>query len=413
MTLDPTVQPVVRPAHRIPVAMQTRVKAELDSMQQKGVITAVSEPTDWVSSMVATHKKDKKEIRLCINPKDLNTALKRPHYPMRSVEEVATQMSGATVFSVLDAKSSFWQIKLDRESSMLTTFSTPFGRYRFLRMPFGICSASEVFQRSMEQLFAGYPCAIIVDDIIIGGWDATEHNANLKSVLDRARQINLRLNCLKCKFRLDQVCYVGHIFTKEGLKADPAKTVAITNMPVPQDVPAVQRFLGMVNYLGKFIPNLSEIAAPLRQLTHKDTAWCWFPQHQQAFDRLKSCLSSSPVLSYYDVSKPVTLTCDASCYGLGAACLQEEGPVAYASRTLTDTETRYAQIEKELLAVVFACTKFKDYVYGKPTVIETDHQPLVTILRKPIHTAPARLQRMLLQLPMTSPWSTRRVSTCT
>lgn len=148
----------------------------------------------------------------------------------------------------------------------------------------------------MEQLFAGYPCAIIVDDIIIGGCDATEHDANLKQVLDRAREINLRLNHLKCKFRLDQVCYVGHIFTKEGLKADPAKTVAITAMPVPQDIPAMQRFLGMVNYLGKFIPNLSEIAAPLRQLTHKDTAWCWFPQHQQAFDRLKLVQCTSLIL---------------------------------------------------------------------------------------------------------------------
>lgn len=140
----------------------------------------------------------------------------------------------------------------------------------------------------------------------------------------------------------------------------------------------------MVNYLGKFIPNFSEIAAPLRQLTHKDTAWCWFRPSQ--------------VLSYYDVRKPVTLTCDASCYGLGTACLQEERPVAYASRTLTDAETRYAQIEKELLAVVFAYTKFKDYAYGKPTVIETDHEHLVTILKKPIQTAPAQLQRMLLQL---------------
>lgn len=173
---------------------------------------------------------------------------------------------------------------------------------------------------------------------------------------------------------------MGIVFTKEGLKADPTKTEAITKMPVPEDVPAIQQFLGMVNYLGKFIPKLSELAAPLRQLTHRDTAWSWLPQHQQAFDRLKSCLSSPPVLSYYDVRKPVTLTCDASRYGLGAACLQDERPVAYASRTLTDTETRYAQIEKELLAVVFACTKFRDYIYGKATVIETDHQPLVTIL---------------------------------
>lgn len=168
----------------------------------------------------------------------------------------------------------------------------------------------------MEQLFAGYPCAIVVDDIIVGGCDAAEHDANLKKVLDRAREINLRLNPLKFKFRLDQVCYVGHIFTKEGLKADPTKTEVINKMPVPEDVPALQRFLGMVNYLGKYIPKLSEIAAPLKQLTRRDTAWCWLPQHQQAFDQLKSCLTSPPILAYYNVKYQVTLTCDASCYGL-------------------------------------------------------------------------------------------------
>lgn len=398
MTLDPEVRPVVRSAHRIPVAMKDRVKAELDRMQDLGVITPVSEPTDWVSSMVATNKKDKNEIRICINPKDLNNALKRPHHPMRTVDEVASQMSNAAVFSVLDAKSSFWQISLDHKSSVLTTFSTCFGRYRFLRMPFGISSASEVFQRSMEQIFGGYPCAIIVDDILIGGKDIEEHDANLRKVLNRAREVKLRLNPLKCKFRLNQVSYVGHVFTAQGLKADPSKTKAISDMPVPKDVPALQRFLGMVNYLGKFIPNYSEITAPLRQLTHKDTEWSWYEQQQHAFDTLKEHMSNPPVLSYYDVRKPVTLTCDASQYGLGAACLQEGKPVAYASRTLTDTETRYAQIEKELLAVVFACSKFHDYIYGKQITIETDHQPLVTIIKKPIHAAPARLQRMMLRL---------------
>nr|XP_061787661.1 uncharacterized protein K02A2.6-like [Nerophis lumbriciformis] len=398
MTVYPNVPSVVRPAHRIPVAMQDCVKAELERMERIGVITSVTEPTDWVSSMVAAHKKGKSEIRLCINPKDLNEALKQPHHPMRSVEEVAAQMSGATVFSVLDAKNSFWQIRLDKKSSMKTTFSTPFGRYRFLRMPFGINSASEVFQRTMDQLFAGYPCSVIVDDIIIGGRDVAEHDANLKKVLERVKEINLKLNPQKCKFRLDQVCYVGHIFTSKGLKADPSKTAAITEMPVPTDVTSLQRFLGMVNYLGKYIPNLSDIATPLRKLTHKETAWCWFQQHQDAFDRLKACLSFPPVLAYYDVKEPVTLTCDASCFGLGAACMQNGRPVAFASRTLTETETRYAQIEKELLAVVFACTKFREYVYGKPTIVETDHQPLVTILKKPIHNAPARLQRILLRL---------------
>ena len=128
-----------------------------------------------------------------------------------------------------------------------------------------------------------------------------EHHANLRKVLDRVREVNLKLNPDKCKFSLDQVAYVGHIFTSEGLKADLSKTTAINGMPIPTDVTSLQRFLGMVNYLSKYIPNLSDIAAPLRKLTHKETAWCWFQQHQETFDRLQSCMSSPPVLAYYNV----------------------------------------------------------------------------------------------------------------
>lgn len=398
MKINPDITPVVRPPRRIPVAMRDKVEAELKNMTKLGVITPISEPTQWVSSMVATHKKDTDKIRLCIDPRDLNEALMRPHHPMRTVEEVASQMSNANVFSVLDAKSSFWQIKLDHESSLCTAFATPFGRYRFLRMPFGINSASEVFQRAMEQIFAGFPCAIIVDDIIVGGKGEKEHDENLKKVLNRARQVNLKLNPQKCKFKLREVSYVGHLFTEQGLKPDPAKIQAITEMQPPSDKAALQRFLGMANYLCKFIPNFSELATPLRQLLHRDVAWCWSHQQQEAFNMLKKCITFPPVLRYFDVSKPVTITCDASQYGLGAACLQDDQPISYASRTLTETEMRYAQIEKELLAVVFACQKFYDYIYGKPVLVETDHQPLVTILNKPLQSAPARLQRMILKL---------------
>ncbi len=182
-----------------------------------------------------------------------------PHPPMRTVEEVASQMSNASVFSVLHAKSSFWQIKLDYESSLRTTFATPSGRYRFLQMPFGINS----FQRAMEQIFTGFPCAIIVDDIIVGGKGEKEHDENLKKVLNRARQVNLKLNPQRCKFRLKEVSYVGHLFTERGLKPDPTKIQAITEMPPPNEKNALQCFLGMANYLGKFIPNFSELAAPL------------------------------------------------------------------------------------------------------------------------------------------------------
>ena len=159
-------------------------------MVKNGVITPVSEPTEWVSQMVATRKKSG-EIRICLDLRDLNQALKRSHHPMRSVETVAARMAGATVFSTLDARMGFWQIKLEEKSSFLTTFSTPFGRYRYLRMPFGINTTSEVFLRTMELLFSGYPCEIIVDDILVWGRDLAEHDANFEKVVKRAQEINL------------------------------------------------------------------------------------------------------------------------------------------------------------------------------------------------------------------------------
>ena len=397
MRLDPDATPVVRPSRKIPLAMEESVKEELDRMVKIGAIVPVSEPTEWVSQMVAAKKKDG-SVRICIDPRDLNKALKRPHHPMRTVEDVVSRMPNATVFSTLDARSGFWQIKLDYESSLLTTFSTPFGRYRFLRMPFGLTSASEVFQRAMEELFTGYPCAIIVDDLLVWGEGTADHDANLKKILQRAREIDMKLSPKKCKFRLDQVSYVGHQFTKGGLKPDEAKVKAIREMPTPNDPEALRRFLGMTNYLHKFINNFSEKTAPLRELLRNDTHWSWEQVQQRAFEALKADISQPPVLRYFDPSKSVTLSVDASKSGLGAACLQDGCPVAYASRALTEAETRYAQIEKELLAATFACKKFHDFIYGRQATIETDHKPLTAIVNKPLHSAPARLQRMLLLL---------------
>ncbi|KAK7101996.1 hypothetical protein V1264_020291 [Littorina saxatilis] len=397
MRVDPTVAPVVKPARKIPQAMETKVKEELENMIMKGVIVRETEPTEWVSQMVATKKKNG-DVRICLDPRDLNKSLLRPHYPMRTADDVASRIGNAKVFSTLDAKAGFWQIRMDKHSSLRTTFSTPFGRYRFLRMPFGINTASEVFQQAMERLFEGYPCAIIVDDILIWGSTVEEHDANLRKILERARQIGLKLNLSKCKFRAKSVSFVGHRFTEDGLKPDTEKTDDIRNMPPPENQAALQRFLGMTNYLSKFIKDYSEKTSILRELLHNDVVWNWTEMHQQAFDRLKDDLANPPVLKFFDPAKPVVLSVDASKSGLGAACLQNESPVAFASRALSDAETRYAQIEKELLAAVFACKKFHDFIYGRQVTIETDHKPLISIVKKPLNDAPARLQRMLLQL---------------
>ena len=397
MRLDPTVPPVVCSARKIPVAMKQDVINELEHMKNIGVIEAVTEPTEWVSSMVAAKKKDG-SIRLCIDPVHLNKALLRPHHPMKTIDDILGNMSNAKVFSILDAKTSFWQIPLDEQSSLLTTFITPNGRYKFLRMPYGITSGSEVFQRSMEHLFANQPCEIIVDDILVYGKNAEEHDANLKQVLNRVRQLNMKLNAEKCKFHVTEVPFVGHVLTADGVKCDKSKISAITTMNTPKDKTELRRFFGMCNYVSKFIPGYSEKTAIIRELLRDDTEWFWDKQHDCAFNELKKCISSPPVLAYYNPKLPVTISADASQNGLGCVCLQEGKPIAYASRSLTETEKRYAQIEKELLALLYACTKFDQYIFGRHVNAETDHQPLVTIMKKTIHNATPRIQKMILKL---------------
>ena len=168
-------------------------------------------------------------------------------------------------------------------------------------------------------------------------------------------------------------------------------------MPFPKDVAAVQRLLGLAQFLSKFLPHLLDMTKPLRELTKKEIPWRWDATQQQAFENLKKAVSDTPLLRCYNVQEEVTLQCDASLAGLGAVLIQKGRPVAYASRALTPTETRYTQIEKELLAIVFGCEHFKGYTYGREMVqVETDHQQLETIVRKPLHSAPSHLQRMLL-----------------
>ena len=187
--------------------------------------------------------------------------------------------------------------------------------------------------------------------------------------------------------------------TPDGLKADPAKVEAILDMPPPTDVKCLKRFLGMVNYLAKFLPLLSDMTELLQRLEDKAVDWCWLAQHQKAFTTVKEYLAKVPVLKYYDVNEEVTIQCDASETGLGAVLMQKGQPIAFASRALTDTETRYAQIEKELLAIVWSTDKFNQYILGREVVhIESDHEPLKAVFTKPIHKSPKRLQRMLMAL---------------
>ena len=400
--VDSSVPPVVHACRKVPFALKEKLKDELDRMEALDVIVKEDKPTDWVSSLVIVEKPNG-QLRICLDPRDLNKAIKREHYKLPTREEVMAQFSGAKYFSKLDASSGFWQLKLDEESSKLCCFNTPFGRYRFKRLPFGISSAPEVYHKTIHMLFEHVPGTdTSMDDIVVWGSTMDEHNERVEKVLQIAHSNNLKLNRDKCLFGVTELTFLGDVLSADGLKPDPKKQEAIFKMDRPTSKKDVQRFLGMINYLGRFIPDLSTKTAPLRVLLDEKNEFVWSTEQENAWKDLKQIIVEEPVLQYYDPNKRVKISSDASKSGLGAVLLQETDgewkPVAYASRAMTDAETRYAQIEKEMLSLTFACERFHQYIYGQKVVAETDHKPLVSIVKKPLNMAPLRIQRLLLRI---------------
>ena len=397
LSLETDAEPIIRPPRTIPEALKIPVKNELDKLVNMEMCTTVDEPTKWVNQMSVTQKKSN-EIRVCIDPRPLNLALRREHYRLPVLDDILPELTNAKKFSMFDLKGGYYHCELDDESSYLTTFATPFGRYRWLRLPFGLKVSSEIFQKRLIQALEGLDgVRCIADDIVVWGRNDEEHECRVNKFLQRCRESNIVLNKDKCRIGVTEIPFMGHIVTDHGLKPDPTKIDAIVNMQPPTDKNGVERLRGMVNYLAKFLPKLSKVFQPINQLTHNNAAWLWTSVHDKAFDEVKQLLTSAPVLAYFDNSKKLVIQCDASSQGLGAALLQDHKPLAYASRALTETETRYATIEKEMLAIIFALEKWHQYTYGRHVIVYSDLKPLESITRKPLEKAPKRLQGMLLR----------------
>ena len=395
-------------ARRVVHPLLPQVKTQLEKMQKSGVISPVTEATEWCSGMVIAPKANGK-IRICVDLTPLNKAVMREVHPMASVDENLAKLQGSSMFTKLDANSGFWQIPLDPSSRLLTTFVTPYGRFCFNRMPMGVCSAPEVFQRTMSKILEGCEGAIChMDDILIHGPDKETHNRRVRKVLAKLEEAGLTLNN-KCEFSQKQLTFLGNVVTSEGIVVDPEKTRAIQQFPAPQNVTELQRFNGMVNQLAKFLRNLAKLNEPLRQLLRKEQQWIWDEPQKRAFEQIKEKLTSTEVLAHYDSKVPCTVAADASQVGLGAVLLQEDAqgnrrPVSYPSRSLSDTEKRYAVIEKEALAATWACEKFSDYILGTSLTLETDHRPLVPLLSSTdLSKLPARVLRFRLRLMRYNP----------
>ncbi|XP_036340795.1 uncharacterized protein K02A2.6-like [Rhagoletis pomonella] len=332
-----------------------------------------------------------------------NQAVLRENHPLPTFEIFMTKLRGAKYFSRIDLKWAYHQLELDEFSRYITTFITHKGLFRYKRLMFGINSAPEIFQRVIGKLLCSCKNAFnYIDDIIIFGKTEEEHDEAVKRVVDVFRDNNSMLNEKKCIWKAQKLKFLGHLLSEEGIAPDPDKIETIRDFRPPQSKEEVRSFLGLVTYVGKFLPDLADTTEPLRKLLKLNQKFVWDKSQQESFDKLKEGLSNVPNLAYFNAKKRTRLIADASPVALGAVLVQfddqnEPHIISFASKSLSDTEKKYSQTEKDSLALVWAVERYHYYLMGLQFELVTDHKPLETIF-KPTSKPPARIERWLLRL---------------
>ena len=400
------VKPIVKKARPVPFAKRQAVEEELQEMVKTGKAEKVDH-SRWASPVVAIEKANGR-VRLCGDYKaTVNTVLEPEPYPLPTADDLFGQLAGGRFFAKLDLKEAYLQLEVDESSRELLTLTTHQGLYRPTRLQYGVSSAPAQFQAIMDQVLAGIPGVLCyLDDVLCAGQSEQHHWKLVEEVVKRFDENNIRINLKKSVFLQKSVTYLGHVVDEDGLRPSPEKVKAIREAPTPRNVGELRSWLGLVGYYGKFIPQLSEKLKPLNLLLHKDTRWAWTEACEKAFQQTKEALSGRRVLAHYDPKQALKIATDASAYGIGAVLSQvdengTEKPVYFASRTLTDRERGWAQVEKEALSIVYGVKKFHQFVYGRKFTLETDAQALVSVFSPKKDVPPiaaARIKRWALLL---------------
>ena len=326
---------------------------------------------------------DEKKWRLVIDYRKLNTVVEDDKFPLPNIDNIIDALAGAKYFSHLDLSQGYYQCQLRPEDRPVTAFSTPTGQYQMTRLPMGLKISPSAFSRLMTVAMSGLnetQCLVYLDDTIVFGRTMDEHNKNLIATFQRLREVNLKLNPLKCNFLKKELLYLGHLISKEGIKPDPAKIETIKIWSSPKNADEVKRFVAFANYYRKHIRDFAKLCSPLNRLTRKGVECKWEEECEKCFQLLKDCFMNPPILDYPDFSEQniFTLHTDASGKALGAVLgNQNTRPIAFASKALNSAEQNYSTIEKELLGLVWAIRHFRPYLYGRKFEVFTDHRPLV------------------------------------
>jgi hypothetical protein len=370
--------PVKQPIRRKAIVEKEMIGKQITEMLASRVIRESKSP--WSSPIQLVPKKDGTD-RFCVDYRLLNTKIVTDAFPLPHIGDLISRLFDAKIFSTLDLKSGYWQFPLHEKSKPITAFSTHDNHYEFNVLPFGISAAPAVFQRQMSKIFRDMKfVGVYMDDIIVFSRRLDDHKQHLHAVKQTLHDHNLQLNDKKCRYFQTEIDYLGMRITNGVMKVLPERIQPILDICAPQSKKQVQEFLGLVNFYREFCPGLAETAIPLYQLTHKDQSFEWTDTHQRAFEGVKKLLTSTPFLRIPDHRKPFCISTDASGLALGAVISQVtdacEYPVAYASRVLNEAEQKYSVIEKELLGIVFAVSKFRCFVYGTKFTVFCDHNPL-------------------------------------
>ena len=356
-----------------------------------GIANSVCTETQWEYSDICG------DFKVSVNP----VLISNP-YPLPNAEDLFATLAGGKIFSKLDLSNAYQQLELTEENQKYLTINTHKGVYAYQRLTFGIATAPSIFQAVMDQILQGMANVVCyLDDILIASRTEEEHLATLDEVLSRLEKYGVVVNQSKCKFRTSSVEYLGHRIDEDGLHPLKDKIAAIVDAPSPTNVSELRAYLGLINYYAKFMSNRATMLKPLHNLPRAGEKWVWSEECESVFQESKTELLTNRVLVHYDSKRALKLDCDASQYGVGAVLSHvmdngEERPIAFVSRSLTKSETNYAQLEKEALALIFGVKKFHKYLYGRSFTLVTDQRPLVTILG-PTQAVPllaaARMQR--------------------